>query len=332
MQSPLNYHGMALAVIACAVLLCAAAAPAAPADPCPRGDLDPRFCDRNGDLLADPPADPKSFVDPPTLIFAYTPVEDPAVYREVWKEFLAHLEKATGRRVQFFPIQSNAAQIEAMRAGRLHVGGFNTGSVPFAVNAAGFVPFAVMARADGTTGYEMEILVSRDSPIRTVEALRGKTIAFTAPTSNSGYKAPTLLLKESNGFVEGRDYKTAFSGKHDNSILGVLHHDYDAAAVANSVLRQMIRRGVVKEEDFRTIYRSEPFPTTAYGVAHDLEPALARKIRDAFFSFSWEGSGLMREFGGSEGVRFVPVRYKDAWAAIRRIDAASGVNYGTGKP
>jgi phosphonate transport system substrate-binding protein len=43
---------------------------------CPRGELDRRFCDRNGDLVADPPADGK-FVNPPTLIFAYTPVEDP---------------------------------------------------------------------------------------------------------------------------------------------------------------------------------------------------------------------------------------------------------------
>ena len=88
---------------------------------------------------------PKDFVDPPVLIFAYTPVEDPAVYAKVWDGFLKHLEKVTGKRVQFFPVQSNAAQIEAMRAGRLHVAGFNTGSNPLAVNCAGFVPFALMA-------------------------------------------------------------------------------------------------------------------------------------------------------------------------------------------
>ena len=308
--------------------------PATPQTPgaCPHGTLDARYCDRDGDLLADPPSDPKAFVRPETLIFAYTPVEDPAVYREVWKEFLAHLEKTTGRRVQFFPVQSNAAQIEALRAGRLHVAGFNTGSVPFAVNAAGFVPFAVMERKDGKTGYEMEILVRADSPINTPKDLRGRTIAFTSPTSNSGYKAPALLLKESFGLQEGRDYKSAFSGKHDNSILGVLHRDYEAAAVANSVLHQMIRRGVVKASDFRTIYRSETFPTTAYGLAHDLDPALAKAIRDAFFSFPWAGSGLQREFGETEGVRFVPVRYKDAWAEVRRIDAASGVSYGSARP
>ena len=59
------------------------AAPAAAQEQCPRGTLDPRFCDRDGDLVADTPTDPRQFVDPRTLIFAYTPVEDPAVYRRV---------------------------------------------------------------------------------------------------------------------------------------------------------------------------------------------------------------------------------------------------------
>ncbi len=88
---------------------------------CPRGDLDKRYCDVNGDLIADTPTDPGKLVDPSTLIFAYTPVEDPAVYKEAWSDFLDHMEKVTGRKVVFFSVQSNAAQIEAMRSGRLHI-------------------------------------------------------------------------------------------------------------------------------------------------------------------------------------------------------------------
>ena len=45
---------------------------------CPRGDLDKGYCDRDGDFVADAPTDPKRLVNPSTLIFAYTPVEDPA--------------------------------------------------------------------------------------------------------------------------------------------------------------------------------------------------------------------------------------------------------------
>jgi phosphonate transport system substrate-binding protein len=299
---------------------------------CPRGDLDSRYCDRDGDLVADPPSDASRQVDPRILVFAYTPVEDPAVYRTVWREFLDHLAEKTGKRVQFFPVQSNAAQIEAMRAGRLHVAGFNTGSVPFAVNVAGFVPLVMMASNNGDFGYEMEILVKAGSPVRSVEQLRGKKIAFTSPTSNSGYKAPVAILQDRFGLVSGTDFEGVFSGKHDNSILGVVHDDYDAAAVANSVLRQMIRRGVVKDGAVRSLYTSESFPTTAYGIAHDLNPELAGAIRDAFLTFQWEGSGLQKEFAETEGETFVPVSYREHWEIIRRIDRASGVDYRTSKP
>jgi len=41
-----------------------------------RGNLDARYCDDNGDLVADPPTDPAQWLDPDTLIFSYTPVED----------------------------------------------------------------------------------------------------------------------------------------------------------------------------------------------------------------------------------------------------------------
>lgn len=104
-----------------------------------------RYNDNDGDMVADIPADKSQWVDPDTLIFAYTPVEDPAVYADVWADFLDHLADATGKKVQFFPVQSNAAQQEALRAGRLHVAGFNTGGVPVAVNCGGFRPFTIMA-------------------------------------------------------------------------------------------------------------------------------------------------------------------------------------------
>src|SRR5512138_3570494 len=53
-------------------------APAA-AEDCPRSFLDAQYCDRDGDLTADLPTDPGQWIDPDTLIFSYTPVEDPAV-------------------------------------------------------------------------------------------------------------------------------------------------------------------------------------------------------------------------------------------------------------
>ena len=303
------------------------ALPASAAEDCPRGDLDKRYCDRDGNLTADTPTDPSQQIDPDPLIFAYTPVEDPAVYKTAWADFLAHMEKVTGKKVAFFPVQSNAAQIEAMRSGRLHIAGFNTGSNPLAVNCAGFVSFTIMAGLDGDFGYEMEILTYPGSGIEKVEDIKGKTLAFTSPTSNSGFKAPSALLKAEFDMLPDRDFKTTFSGKHDNSILGVANKDYDAASIANSVKIRMIKRDVVKEDQLKVLYKSQTFPTTGYGYVHNLKPELQEKIKEAFFSFEWEGSSLKEEFEKNGEGQFIPITYKEHWDVIRKIDKANGVSY-----
>ncbi|WP_295314953.1 phosphate/phosphite/phosphonate ABC transporter substrate-binding protein [Roseobacter sp.] len=297
------------------------------AQDCPRGDLDQRFCDVDGDLIADTPTDPAELVDPDTLIFAYTPVEDPAVYKEAWSDFLTHLEAETGKSVVFFPVQNNAAQIEAMRSGRLHIAGFNTGSNPLAVNCAGFNPFTIMASEDGNFGYEMEIITYPGSGIEKVEDIKGKQLAFTSPTSNSGFKAPSAILKGDFDMLPERDFEPVYSGKHDNSILGVANKDYMAASIANSVKARMLSRDVITEDQVVTIYKSQTFPTTGFGTAHNLTPELKEKIKNAFFNFEWEGTSLQAEFEKSNEGQFLPMTYQEFWEVIRKIDAANGVSY-----
>lgn len=299
----------------------------ASADECERGTLDVKYCDVNGDLVADTPTDPTKLVDPETLIFAYTPVEDPAVYKEAWSDFLTHLEAKTGKKTLFFPVQNNAAQIEAMRSGRLHIAGFNTGSNPLAVNCAGFNPFTIMASKDGNFGYEMEIITYPGSGIEKVEDIKGQQLAFTSPTSNSGFKAPSAILKADFGMVPETDFDAVYSGKHDNSILGVANKDYKAASIANSVMKRMLSRDVIKADQVKSIYKSQTFPTTGFGVAHNLKPELTAQIRDAFFSFEWEGSSLQTEFEKSNEGQFLEMDYKSFWDVIRKIDTANGVEY-----
>lgn len=293
----------------------------------PGAALDSRFKDENGDLVADTPTDVSQQIDPSTIIFAYTPVEDPAVYAKVWDGFLRHMEKVTGKKVQFFPVQSNAAQIEAMRAGRLHVAGFNTGSNPLAVNCAGFVSFAMMADKTDKFGYEMEIITYPGSGVTKVEDIKGKKLAFTSQTSNSGFKAPSAILKAEYGLEAGKDFEPVFSGKHDNSVLGVANKDYPAAAIANSVMTRMIARDVIKADQVVSIYKSQTFPTTGFGYVYNLKPALQEKIKEAFFTFDWEGSALKEEFARSGEEKFIPITYQKYWDVIRKIDAANNVSY-----
>ncbi|ASM74672.1 MULTISPECIES: phosphate/phosphite/phosphonate ABC transporter substrate-binding protein [Roseobacteraceae] len=289
-----------------------------------RGALDVIYCDANGDLVADAPTDPAKLNDPSTLVFAYTPVEDPAVYADIWEPFITHLEEATGRDVQFFAVQSNSAEVEAMRSGRLHIAGFSTGPTPFAVNLAGAVPFAIMGADDGQFGYKLQVFTQADSDIKEMADLKGKRIAHTSPTSNSGNQAPRALFP-GLGVIPDTDYEVTYSGSHDQSMLGVVAGDYDAAPVASEVVERMAERGLYEPEDVRLIWESDPFPTTSFTVAHDLDPELAEKIKQAFFSFQFEGTKLGEEFQGVS--KFIPITYKKQWAVIREIQSSNGVEY-----
>lgn len=295
-----------------------------------RGKLDVLYCDENGDGIPDVPKDPAKLLTPDTLVFAYVPVEDPAVYGSVFADLLRHVEKVTGRKTQFFGPQNYAAQLEAMRSGRLHITGYSTGSLPYGVNLSGAVPFAQMATEKGARGYHLIVIAqAANARINSVADLKGKRVAHVSQTSNSGHQAPVFFFSKV-GVVPGKDYQIAFSGKHDNSVLGVVNGDYDAAAVADSVLERMVNRGVVKATDYKVVYTSPVFPTAGFAYYHALEPRLAEKIKEAFYTFKIQGSSLGKEFRDSVG--FVPIDYRKDWEAVVGILEANGARFTRDSP
>jgi len=113
----------------CATLL---AHPISAQDACrQRGDLDTPFCDEDGDLLADTPQDPKRQKNPNPLFFTNSPLDDPAVLKELMRPFVERLAQCTGRKIRFYDVYSSAAAIEAMRSGRMHLGTMSSGDTAF---------------------------------------------------------------------------------------------------------------------------------------------------------------------------------------------------------
>ena len=312
------------AVALTAWLGCQPQAQAQTADQCShRGQLDTQYCDENNDLVADAPKDPKKWRDPSTLVWAYTPVEDPAIYANVFKPFTDFLEKCVSKKIIYYPVQSNSAEIEAMRSGRLHFAGFSTGPTGFAVNLAGAVPFAAKGRGDEVQGYNLLAIVKASSPFNTMADLKGKRVAHTSPSSNSGNLAPRVLFPDL-GLKPEEDYKPLMSGGHDKSTLGVASGDYDMAPVASDVYDRMIIRGTVKKEDFRILYKSPVFPTSSFAYAHDLKPELAEKLKACFYQFRFTPE-MQKEFNGDD--RFLPINYQKDWAVVRDVAEKTGTPY-----
>jgi phosphonate transport system substrate-binding protein len=302
----------------------AAALSAAAQEPCKgRGDLDAPFCDEDGDLVADLPKDPKRHKDPETLFFTNSPLDDPAVFNKLMQPYVDHLAQCTGRKVRYYDVYSSAAAIEAMRSGRMHIGTMSSGDTAFAVNVAGAIPFGIRGDASGPQGYQLWMIVRKSSPFHKLADLKGRKVAHTTPSSNSGNLAPRALFP-AEGLVPERDYTIAFSGKHENSIMGVSNGDYDAAPIAHDLLVRMAERGVVKMDDFRIIWKSPNFAPGGVSMAHDLAPALQRKIRDCTYAFRYPAD-MQKGFQGAD--RWLPIDFRRDWEIVRRVAAESGQAY-----
>jgi phosphonate transport system substrate-binding protein len=291
------------------------------------------FSDADANLVADSPEDSSKWIDPDILMFSYVAsAEGDAGYARVWSEFITNLAEKTGKKVNYLKLDSPEEMLLALKQGRLHAAGLNTGGVPIAVNDCGFVPFCTPGNESGQIDYSMQIIVPKDSDLTDVRDLRGRTLTVTHKGSNSGYKAPLVILMNNFGLQPERDFYTRKSPGHDASIRGVADGTYEAAAIASDLLKRAVSRGDITEDQVRVLYESERFVSAAIGHLSNLKPSLAESIRDACSSFEWEGTGLVEEFGPAGADRFVPVDYKNDWALVRHIDNAIGYRHVVEKP
>lgn len=292
----------------------------AQAEPCShRGELDDAYCDANRDLVADSPAVGKN---PDRLVLGVSSVEDAQTAMKTYTPLIEYLRTCTKKEVQLHPPVGEANVLEGMRAGQIHLAQFATGGTMYAVNFAGAVPFA--GKGTSASGkrdtYTLMLIVKADSPHQKPIDLKGKQIAHTSLTSNSGNLAPRALFPEL-GLTPDKDYKVVFSGKHDKSIVGVQLGLYDGAAVASDVFDRLVAKGDIKRNQFRVLYESEDFPPDAFSHVHDLDPKLVADIKRCFYDFQFPEI-MSKQLENND--RFFPVSYAKDWKQVRLIAKASG--------
>jgi len=116
-----------------------------------------------------------------------------------------------------------------------------------------------------------------------IEQVRGKTVAFTDPTSTSGYLFPALQLLDA-GINPETDIRALFVGGHDAAVIAVLKGDvevgvcYDDARVYGSLPREFpdIAEKVI------VFNRSEEIPNDGVTVRGDLPAETKAAITAAF--------------------------------------------------
>ncbi len=285
--------------------------------------LDAHYVDADADMVADLPTDPAQRLAPQTLKFNYLAAEQEH-YEKIWAPFLADISQRVGRPVEYQRFDSPEDQLRALKKGETHIVGLNSGAVPIAVDVCGFRPLYSFGAEKGLATYTMQIIVRKDRPIDDMKAVAGHMIAFTDRTSNSGWKAPLMVLWHEFHLQPVHDFDVVYSGNHAKSIHGIATGKYQVAAVASDELARAVDRGDITPDAYAVLYESEPFCNNTFGVPYNLDPEIASAVKAAFDKFSWDGTELKEEFSTIGADRFTPVNYKADFKLIREIDDSMG--------
>jgi phosphonate transport system substrate-binding protein len=150
----------------------------------------------------------------------------------------------------------------------------------------------------GMAEYQSLIFTNRDSGIRKLEDLRGKTIVFEDPGSTSGYLLPKVFLQRS-GFklVEKREfdpyaspmqisYRFAYSQKKLLDL--VSKKEAAAGAFSNDDLANLSAQ---QKSDIAVLAQTERLPRHLVSVRSDLPPAVAARLEETLLAMDEDDEG-----------------------------------------
>ena len=181
-------------------------------------------------------------------------------------------------------------------------------------------------RALGRPVYFSEVIVRRESPVRTFPGLRGRSWAYNDPCSLSGYY--NLLKKLAQMGEDGGFFSRACcSESHSNSMEMVASGEVDAAAIDSNVRRIQLEAVPELRERLRVIETWGPFPIQPVVLRSNLHPDLKDHLRRALLKIGADSRvpPALARFGLE---RFAPVTYEHhelEGQALRECERVLGI-------
>lgn len=151
--------------------------------------------------------------------------------------------------------------------------------------------------------YKSEILVKKNSGIKSLKDLKGKKIALQDVTSTAGYTFPLATFKKETGINATKDMKIVNVKGHDQAVISLLNGDVDAAAVFQDA------RTIVKKDqpnvfkDTKILKLTESIPNDTISVRPDMDKKFQEKLKKAFkdIAKSKKGHKIISEVYSHEG-------------------------------
>lgn len=200
-----------------------------------------------------------------------------------YREFIDYIGEKLNRPVEFIDREKYEEINMLMKSGQVDVAFVCSGPYVDGHDEFG-MELLVAPQAYRKTVYYAYIIVAKDSPITSFNALRGKTFAFADPLSNTGKIVPEYMLAKMNETPETFFKKSIYTYAHDKSIKAVAQGVVDGASVDSLIweyTNQMHPELTVKT---KIIEKSPPYAVPPVAVREGLDPALKKELRAVFLN------------------------------------------------
>lgn len=206
--------------------------------------------------------------------FAVTDVDGMESLQREYGPFKEAFEKASGLKVDFFPVSGRTAAVEAMAADQVDF--VLTGPAEYVVFNARLKaqPVVVWERPN----YRSSIVVTEESPIKSLADLKGRKVSFGEIGSTSQHLAPATILAD-GGLAYGKDYEAVFL-KLNVAAEALLRNDIGAIGMNQTHLERV--RKAFPDRKFRTLGDGAELPNDLIVVSAKVKPEVVEKFRNAF--------------------------------------------------
>ena len=235
------------------------------------------------------------------------PDEAPTELQRKFKPLGEHLAKATGLDVQFTPVTDYAAVVEGLAIGKIDLAWLGGFTYVQARLRTGGQATPIVQRAEDEK-FTSKFIVPRDSALRTLAELKGKSFAFGAPSSTSGHLMPRHFLNQ-QGIEPDRDFRAvAFSGAHDATVAFVAAGRAEAGVLNASVYEKLVEAGHPNAAKVRVLATTPPYYDYNWTTRPGLEAGLRDKLAAAFLALDPADPAHKEILALQRASRFIPTR------------------------
>lgn len=160
-----------------------------------------------------------------------------------------------------------------------------------------------VAVKDGQSIYYAGLFARNDSPIQTLDDVRGKSVAFGDVNSTSSFIFPITMLMEA-GIDPVKDLGALrLTGTHANSLAALIEGRVDVAALSFDSYEKAVRSGIPGASDLRVVARSEAIPYPPLVMNSRLPDELKQELRQAFENVENSSNiqpEMIRGYGGAQ--------------------------------